>query len=343
VVAYEKLKKHLGIDGPNVFVTKMMQNVAVDERILNQLDIDVRGVFPGGADKGSQTLPDGTWIDEWGVERRKPEGSYYYDLTKAPLAGEISISDIVHYPWPDPHDPGYTRGLREQLRHWRETTDCAVVVTLPGAVVHASQYMRGFEDWYADVALNPKLLEVLLDACLEVTLGVMTEILRVVGDDVDIAMCADDLGAQSGLQFSPEHYRKLFKPRHARYFETIHSLTQGKLLYHTCGSVYDVIDDLIEIGIEVLNPVQPRAANMNPGMLKRKFGNRLAFWGAIDIQEVMPFGSVDDVYAEVRQRFEELGAGGGWVLCPAHNLQPEVPPENVMALYRAGKEIGKYS
>jgi uroporphyrinogen decarboxylase len=209
--------------------------------------------------------------------------------------------------------------------------------------VHISQFMRGFQDWYMDVAANPGIFEALLDACLEVNLAVTQEVLGAVGREVDVVMTADDLGTQTALQCSPRHYRKHIKPRHARFFDAIHSATDAKLLFHTCGAVRPIIGDLIDIGVDVLNPIQPRAANMDPGEIKREFGHRVVFWGCIDIQQVLPFGSVDDVYAEVQQRFEQLGQGGGWVLCPAHNIQPEVPPQNIVALYQAGKAIGTYS
>ena len=342
---YENLKKYLGIESESKIASKMTQAVVVDEHILDELDIDTRGVYPGAPDGGNdRTLPDGTWIDHWGVEWHKPEGVPYYELKRSPLAGEITVADIVSYPWPNLEgDPGITRGLREEVRHWRETTDCAIVVNMPAPVVHVSQFLRGFEDWYMDVVADPKLFEALLDACLEVNTSVLVEVLNAVGSDVDVIMTSDDIGTQIGMQCSPRHYRKYIKPRHARFFDIIHSATDAKLMFHTCGSVRPIIGDLIDIGVDVLNPVQPRAADMDPGELKREFGHCVSFWGGIDIQETLPFGSVTDVYAEVRQRFEELGQGGGWVLCPAHNIQPDVPPENIVALYRAGKEVGRYS
>lgn len=346
VVAYEKLAQHLGIEvqWPPKIASKMMQDVEVDDALLTALDIDLRGVFPGALDKsGPDETQDGVWVDEWGVRRVKPEGAHYYDIiSPAPLAGDISISDIVNYPWPDPDDPGLTRGLKEQVRHWRETTDCALVLRVPGPFVHQSQYMRGFEDWFMDVAANPTLIGALFDAILEIRMAQATCILDEVGQEVDIVMTGDDMGTQQGLQFSPRAYRQLFKPRQARFFDLVHSKTPAKVLLHSCGSLYPIINDLIEIGVEILNPVQTRARDMEPEKLKREFGNRLVFWGGVDIQEVMPFGSPDDVRAEVKRLFETLGDGGGWVLSPSHNLQPEVPPENIVTLYRDGAHIARY-
>jgi uroporphyrinogen decarboxylase len=208
--------------------------------------------------------------------------------------------------------------------------------------VHQSQYMRGFADWYLDLAAQPALSEVLFDAVMEVKMGYARSILEIAGAEVDIVMTADDMGTQKALQFSPVTYRKYFKPRNARYIDMIRGYTDAPILLHTCGSVYEIIDDLIEIGVGILNPVQTRAANMDPRLLKERFGTRIAFWGAVDIQQVLPFGSEGEVEAEVRSLFETLGDGGGWVLGPSHNIQPEVPPENIIAMYRAGREACRY-
>ena len=345
-IAYENLKNHMGLltGCPMTLKSKMMQDVMVDDEILDALDIDVRGVYCGGPDDaGPGEQPDGTWIDEWGVIRAKPEKGYYYDvIPPAPLAGDITISDIVNYPWPNPDDPGITRELKRQVKHWRSTTDCALVLNLHSPFVHQTQYLRGFEDWYTDLAGNTKIAQALFDACMEVRMGYARNILREVGSDVDIVVTADDMGTQQSLQFSPRTYRQLFKPRQARYFDLIRSMTDASLLFHSCGSVYPILNDLIEIGVQILNPVQTRAADMDPVTLKREFGDRLAFWGGIDIQQVLPFGSPDDVRADVTHLFETLGAGGGWVLCPSHDIQPEVPPGNIVTLYKDSPAITRY-
>ena len=347
IIAYENLKDYMGItiDQTPPLVSKIMQDVMVDEEVLNALDIDVRGVYPGSPDNsGPGDLEGGVWIDSWGVKRVKPAGSHYYDITPgAPLGGEISISDVVNYPWPDPDDPGITRGIQEQIDHWKATTDCALVARVPAPFIHQSQYMRGFEDWYMDLAADQKLAAALFDAILEVRMAVASNILDVVGPHVDVIMAGDDIGAQNGLQCSPRTYRQLIKPRQKKFFDLVHSKTSAKMLLHTCGSVYPIINDFIEIGVEILNPIQRRAADMDPKKLKAEFGDRLVFWGGVDIQEVMPFGSPDDVRTEIKYLFETLGTGGGWVLSCAHNILPEVPPENIVTLYREAPELTRYS
>jgi len=346
IVAYEALKRHLGIqiDSLPPLVSKMMLDVRVDEPVLQALHIDTRGVFAGLPEQGNpDDLKGGEWIDEWGVKRVMPPGAHYYDMVlPAPLGGDITVADIAHYPWPQPKNGAVAENLKKQVKYLRETTDCAIVLNLPSAFVHQSQYMRGFEDWFMDLAANPSLAEAMFDACLEAKMASAEIILDAVGRDVDILLTSDDMGTQQSLMFSPTTYRKLFKPRHKRYFDFIRSKSDAPLMMHTCGSVSAILDDLIDIGVQILNPVQTRAQDMDPVYLKKTFGDRIAFWGGVDIQTVLPFGSPDDVRNEVRHLFETLGEGGGWVLCPSHNIQPEVPPQNIVAMYEAGLELGQY-
>ena len=336
VEGYERLKSHFGLQAENVLTSRMMRVVDVDERILQALDIDTRGLFP--ATTPDQILSDERYRDEWGVERIRPAGSLYYDLRTYPLGGEITLSDIARYPWPDPHAPIRRRGLRERVRQIREQTGCAVVLNLPSGFVHTSQYLRGFEDWFLDFARDRRLLGALFDAVLEVSLAICKELLEEVGAEVDIVLASDDLGAQQGLMISPEAYRELIKPRHKKYIQLMHDMSPGKVLFHTCGSVVDILGDLVEIGVEALNPVQVSARGMNPAELKRAWGDKLAFWGAVDTHHVLSRGSVAEVRAEVAQRIEELGRDGGYILGAVHNIQPDVPTENVLAMYGYARE-----
>jgi uroporphyrinogen decarboxylase len=166
--------------------------------------------------------------------------------------------------------------------------------------------------------------------------------LDLVGQDADVVFPGDDLGTQLGPQVSPAIYRRLIKPYQRRLFDVYHAKSPGKVLYHTCGSVVALIPDLIEIGVDVLNPVQVRATGMDPVRLKREYGRDLSFWGGIDTQEVLPRGAAEDVRQEVARRIGELGPSGGYVLNSVHNVQPDVPPENIVAMFGAGREYGRY-
>ena len=339
VEAYEPLKRHFGIESSNVPLNLMMRVVHVDERILRSLDIDVRNVtmwFPRGA--SGDSLNFFSYKDMWGVERVRPEGGYYFDVIKPPLSGEIRVADVAKYTWPDPESVVEVNQIRKEIELLRKTTDCAIVLYLPPPFVHTSQFLRGFEDWYVDFALNTKVLEALADATLEVNLAITGRVLKAVGNDVDVVLCADDLGAQCGLQVSPYDYRRYIKPRHAVYFQLIHELSPARLLFHSCGSVASIIEDFIEIGVDALNPVQVSTSGMCPVSLKTQFGDRMVFWGAIDSQHVLPRGSVDDVRRAVEETVEQMGEGGGYVLSAVHNIQPDVPTENILAMFQHARE-----
>ncbi len=341
--AYEKLARHCGIEPVIQLTDRMQQLTAVDERLLEAFDVDCRPVWLGKPDNWTdEELPDNGYRDEWGVVRHKPAGSFYYDLTGSPLTGEITVADVVRHRWPDPLDPGRYRGLRERVEKLRRETDYALFLNVPPAFVHTAQYVRGFVDWFMDLKLDPKLAGAVMDAVLEVNLTIALAAIKLVGDQVDIIRTSDDIGHQRGPMVSLELYRELIKPRQKRYFQAIHDATKAKVFYHSCGSVYALMGDLIDVGVDILNPVQVAAAEMDTARLKREFGDRIVFSGAIDTQRVLPFGSPADVAAEVRRRVADLAPGGGYILGAVHNVQPDVPPQNVVALYEAGKQYGRY-
>ena len=336
--AYEKLRAHLGIGEPGPIIERMQQLVEMDERVLQHLDIDVRAFAQGAPDRnGIVELGESRYRDDWGVTRVKPPGSHYYDLEHCPLAGDITVETLVRYPWPDPTDPGIFRGLRAQAERLRKT-DYAVMYNARFNLVHTAQYLRGFEDWFVDLGQNHELFLALMQAILEVQVELNHRALAEVGDLIDIVAFGDDIGQQDRPVCSLANYRKLIRPFQERIVETIRAHTKAKILYHTCGAVYRYIDDFIAIGIDALNPVQVTAKDMQPERLKREFGDRIAFWGGIDTQRILPFGSPDQVAAEVKRMFAFMGQDGGWVLAGVHNLQPDVPPENICAMFQAGKE-----
>ena len=343
VLGYQKLKAYFGIEAQDTIIHRMMQTVAVHEPILQALDIDLRYVSPGAPDnKPDIPVGEDGYQDEWGVTRRKPPSSLYYDLVKSPLAGPITVQDIANFPMPDPRDPGYTRGLRERLLHYRENTDYAIVLRLPSVFVHTTQYLRGFEDWFMDLAADKKLAAALFDAVTEQSTALAEEILKVGGDLADVVYTSDDMGFQNGPMVSPELYRQLFKPRHQKFFDTVKKYTSAFVHFHCCGSIYKLLPDFIELGVDVIHPVQVAAKDMDSSILAPEFGDRLSFWGGIDTQKVLPTGTTEEVKAEVRQRIRDFAPGGGYILSAVHDIQPDVPVKNIIAMYEAGKEYGRY-
>ena len=342
---YERLKRHFEIDSPTVLMERNMQVCMIDERILQELSVDTRFVSynpPELPQNQSIELADGLYRDPWGIEWIKPPSSYYYDLHKPPLGGEITISDILNHPWPEPYDPGYTRGLRQRVEAMRAETDCALVLNLSLWILQCSQNVRGYEDWFLDLASTPNLIECMADCLTESMLGPLKMVTEEIGDLVDVISVSDDIGHQDRLCMSPKTYRKVFKPRHARLMEAIKSRSSAPVMWHTCGSVYSILEDLIEIGVDSLNPVQTTAKGMEPDQLKRDFGERLSFWGGVDTMHILNRGTVDDVRREVKSKIESLAPGGGYILNTIHNVQPDVPVENLLAMIDAALEYGNF-
>jgi uroporphyrinogen decarboxylase len=337
--AYERLCRHLGFGETGPMVDRMQQLVEMDERVLQYLDVDARAFGQNPPDEGGDLDLDAErWLDEWGVIRRKPPGCHFYEMETSPLSGNITPQHIARYPFPDPTDPGRFRGLREKAKQLHEQTEYAVIYNARFHVVHMTQYLRGFENWFMDFAQDQNLFHCLMEAVAENLFELNRRALSEVGEFIDIVAFGDDVGQQDRPVCSLASYRKLIRPYHERALDIIHSKTKAKTLYHSCGSVYPFINDFIDMGIDALNPVQVTAKNMEPGRLKREFGDRITFWGGIDSQHLLPQGSPDQVRQEVQRMFELMGKDGGYVLTSVHNIQPDVPTENVLALFQAGRE-----
>jgi len=343
VEAYEGLNRHLESQEPCSIFSKWLNIVHPSEAMLQRFDIDTRSLSQGDPDNWQDIVfPDGSYQDEWGVVRSRPPGSLYYDLTKSPLAGDVDVADLEKFCWPDPHDPGRCRPLAEAAARLHQGTDYAVVLSMPGGIVHQAQFLRGFEEWFTDLIANPKFFEALMEKLADLWIEMAKDELDTAGENVDVCFYGDDLAFQDGPMMSMDLYRKMIKPHHKRLFGYIKSRTSAKIAYHTCGSVVHLIPDLIEMGVDALNPVQVSAKGMDSQTLKREFGKDICFWGAIDTQRVLPFGTPDDVKAEVERRIDDLGPGGGYVLCAVHNIQADVSPENICTMYDTGREYGRY-
>jgi len=343
VTAYQRLREHLGLETerpPTIWALRSA-TVIPDEDVLQHFDIDLRPLILGGPDAGGdRRLSEHAFLDEWGVTWTKPADGHYL-ATAGPFQRleEPTLKDLENHRWPDPADPGRFRGLRERARELRETSDCAVVLNLGVGPLHLCQFMRGWAEWLEDLLVNPAFGEGLFERAVDFFVQVAERALAETAEFVDLAWFGDDVGAQGGLLVRPELYRRVIKPRHRRIVDAIKR--HGKLAaYHSCGSVYAILPDLLDIGVDVLNPVQVAAAHMDTARLKREFGRDLAFWGAIDTQRVLSRGTPPEVREEVKRRIADLAGEGGYILCAVHNIQAEVPPENVAAMYQAARECG---
>ncbi len=349
--AYRNLVRHLALADEVRIMDAVQQLAAPSEAVLERFHVDTRYVHAGAAaDWKGGIVPaqrDGRrWqdlTDEFGIRWSMPEDApFYMDITLHPLA-QAQLSDLAGYPWPKGGDAGRFAGLRDRVLALKKNTPYAVVSGISGVVYEICWYLRGLEQWLCDLKTNPEFCEAMLDQTLKFWMDWFRVFLGEVGDVVDVIMIGDDLAGQKGPLFNPEIYRRMVKPRHKQLAQYIRSRTKAKLWYHTCGGVMEYIPDLIDNGIQILNPVQLSAKNMDPIELKRRFGRQMVFWGGgCDAQHILPTGTPAEVAANVRRNVTALMQGGGYVFNNCHNIQGEVPPENIIALYDTAYECGFY-
>jgi uroporphyrinogen decarboxylase len=349
--AYQALTKHLGIEDPVTIMDAVQQLARPCEALLERFHVDTRYVAAGAAAdfQGgivTQERDGRLWhdlVDEFGVRWSMPDDQpLYMDITHHPLA-TATIDDVRAYPFPKGNDAGRFAGLRQRALTLKKETPYAVVSGICGVVYEICWYMRGLEQWFMDMLQQPAFCEAMLDRTLQFWLDFLRGFLDEVGDLVDVIMIGDDLAGQKGPLFRPDFYRRIVKPRHKRLVQYIRSRTKAKIWYHTCGACSDYIPDLLDNGIDILNPVQISAAGMGPSQLKARFGDRLVFWGgAIDTQHVLPTAAPETIREHVRHNLAIWKPGGGYVFNNVHNVQAAVPPENVVALFDAAYEFGFY-
>jgi len=261
----------------------------------------------------------------------------------APLA-HASIEDLDTYPWPDPEDPGRYRGLSERVKTLYETTDCALVAAaISDGIFEKAQALRGMQRFFEDLLINREFAAALIERILQIQVEIFDRYLAIVGPYVEMVETSDDYGMQTGPLISTQLYREMLKPAHRRLNSFIKERTRARIYLHSCGSIADMLDDLIDAGVEVINPVQPRAKDMDSAGLKSRFGTRVVFHGGVDEQYILPHGSIEEVREEVARRIEAFAPGGGYLFAPAHNIQDDVPPENVITMFEAAQEVGRYA
>jgi uroporphyrinogen decarboxylase len=351
IKAYQNLLDYLGLQ-EEIQVRDAVQQLAIpSEQILEKFHVDIRYItahgpdsFKGGIEKNVRNGR--TWFDlcdEFGIVWSMPEDQMLYmDISHHPLA-EATIQDIAQYPFPKGNDPSRFSGVRQQALEIKNHTPYALSSGICGVTYEICWYLRGLQQWFIDMKTNPAFCEALLDQTSQYWVDWMTGFLSEAGDLLDVIMIGDDLAGQVGPLFSPDFYRRIVRPRQQRVIDTIKKNTQAKIWYHTCGSCIPYIPDLIEMGVDILNPVQISAKGMEPQFLKETFGGQIAFWGGgIDAQRILPFANPDQVREEVRKNIQVFKQDGGYIFNNVHNIQADVPPENVVALYEAAYEYGFY-
>lgn len=347
---YRQLKQLLGIEAPDRYVYDWPElgTALVDEETMVRLGVDVRGVLDrhpqAMVERNRRRLPHAPFIDSWGSGQVEIDPGEWFPGVH-PLAAAQSVEDILNYPgWPDMDDPTRVAHVREQARHLAAANEYAILA-IPWLLFPFERAfaMMGMDQFLLTMAIDPDLAQALLWKIAESCKRLMGHFLAALGDNVDMIKIGDDLGTQDSLLISPTMYRQILKPIHADYIAFIKENTAAKVFFHTDGDVFDLIEDFIEIGVDVLNPVQTSAGRMsNLSELKKRYGKKLVFCGAIDTHHILPDGSPQEVRQEVRRVINTLGQDGGYMVAAVHTIMPGVPPENIVAMADAVKEFGAY-
>jgi uroporphyrinogen decarboxylase len=348
--AYIKLARYLKMN-ENVPICEIFQQVALpEETLLQKLEVDVRPIFPNNPDNWEPDYKDCgrnlQIIDEWGVEWAMPkEGGLYFDMISHPLSNCTGVNDLAKYKRPEGANPGRFKGLRENGKGISTRTNAAItMLPIYGGIFESAFWLRGFKQFYLDLGNNPALVNAILDLTLQFRLEYWGKALEELGDLIDVVVEYDDLGHGTSSLISPRMYKQYLQPRHKQLFDFIKSHSRAAIFLHSCGAIYKLIPDLIEAGVDILNPIQLGAVNMgDTKKLKQEFGKDITFWGGgVNSQTVLPNGTPKEVKEEVRKRMEDLAPGGGFVFASVHNIQPDVPPENIVAMWEAWKEYRNY-
>jgi uroporphyrinogen decarboxylase len=348
---YLALKAALGLEIEEQINPGFMEEAIPHPMILEALGADLISVKLGSA-KGGRPRPerDGLVFDGWGVGLKRvfqPGGGSYLEPVYHPLA-DATIEDLEDYSWPIPDLAGRGEGAESVAKRLHEDTDLALIGRFGGPIVQTAIYLLGFERWLVCTAKERDFVDALLTRITDIAIALDRIGLEATAPYLQIfKVSGDDFGMQTGPLYSPKMFRSLFLPHLKRrwqaareYLDQVNPRVQ--IMFHSCGGIRPLIPDMLDIGLQILDPVQPLAEGMDSSELKREFGNRLTFHGGVDVQNVLPFGSPADVEREVKLRVRGFGAGGGYILAPSHYVQADVPPANLITMCRAAHEFGAY-
>ena len=332
---YFALLDHLGLDPAVEPWRKGFTANYYDERLLAIFDIDFRRIFMPRRPEGEMTyVSEDTYTCPWGITWQ--HAGPFINPIRAPLE-DLTIDEILAYDWPKPREVWDATGLKERAKHLVESTSYALVARNPVTfgLLDRGSHLRGMEQFMKDLVARPELARVIIENVLEVHLGMYDMFLSQVGPYVQIVETADDLGGQENLLISPDFYRKYFKPAQTKINQLIKSRAPGaKVFFHSDGAIRKIIPDLIEAGVDILNPVQPSAAGMASETLKEDYGDQLVFHGGVDQKP-------QEGRAEVRKRIDALASGGGFILSTCNNILG-APPANIVAMLEEAKTYGRY-
>jgi uroporphyrinogen decarboxylase len=371
-IAYAKLRQFLNLPPKPIRVYDPIQQLAVvDQDVLDRFKVDtieLGRAFALDDDAWTDwTLPDGTpcqmpaWCppqrshNEWVLQAkngkviaRMPDGANFFEQTRYPFAEKDDLDNIpkamdecmwttvASPPGPLTAGPDGDKILAQGAKNLRQKTDRAIIALFGGNLFEMGQFLYRNDNFFMILAAEPKKAHQFLDRLVELHLANLEKFLAAVGEHIDIILFGDDLGMQRGPQISPEMYREFFKPRHKLMWNRAKELADVKVLLHCCGGVRELIPDLIETGLDAINPVQISCAGMDTKALKAQYGKDLVFWGGgCDTQTVLPNHTPDEIRKHVKQQINILAPGGGFVFQQVHNIMPNVPPQNIVAMLDA--------
>lgn len=330
----EKLSAYLGMEYEPP-VDSMLATRISHTKLLTSLGNDCVGIAVCAPENEPTTTDEnGIITNEWGMIF-KTVGLYneFYDY---PLKEAESVSDIANYRFPDPFDESRYNHAKETVKKYSE--DYAIVGELETSIFETSWYLTGLEKLLMDMMMEKPYVDALLDRVLEINTETGKKLIK---EGADIIWAGDDFGTQTGLLMDPASWRRIFKPRIKNMFEEFRKVNPDiKIAWHSCGSILEIIPDFVELGLDILNPLQPLAKGMKPEYLKNEYGKDLVFFGGIDVQDLLPNSSPQKIKDEVKRIAEILGKNGGYIIAPAHNIQDDTPVENILAFFDAIKELG---
>lgn len=352
--AYCNLLNHLSYPPEKPEWADVIQQIVIpSEKILDHLNVDSRGLRPltshnwNVLDKLTDAGENWEYYDEWKFTHHFPkESGHWFSLVKHPMEhiDPLTEGDISGFDWPDAADIRRIEGLRELALRYREQGKIVIIKGLCAGVFEMHQRFRGMSNALVEPFIYPEFSDKLAGKIADLKIGFWEMALDHLADVVDIVAEGDDYGTQDSQLIDPDHFRMFYKPHMARIMQTIKQRApQAKIMFHSCGNVRPILPDFIEMGIDILNPVHITATGMEPDQLKKDFGNDMVFWGGgVDTQHVLPSGSPEDVADNVKRNIEALAPGGGFVFGTVHNIQSEVPPANIMAMWKTLMEFGAY-
>ncbi len=347
---YQGIKAMENIQAPDEYIYQWPElgTARIDEATMQRLHADVRGIrdiHPAETlERNQNREAHSPFIDSWGCGQMEVSPGEWFPGIH-PLKEATTIQEIEDYPgWPDMTDPSRISHVREAAAALAEANEYAIMAT-PWLLfpLERAFAMQGMDTFLLNLAIYPDFARALLEKTAQLCKELMALFLEALGDDVDIIKIGDDLGTQDSLLMSPDMYREILKPIHADYIRFIKERTNAKLFFHTDGDVVPLIGDFIEMGVDILNPIQTSAGKMSDLTgLKKQFGNNIIFCGGIDTQRILPEGTQEEVREEVKRVIHLLGEAGGYMVSSVHTIMNDVPPENVLAMVDAVLEFGSY-